>query len=217
MRCVPEGSAIARPLLVFRAVQGRPPTRHDERAIHNSRRKLARFGTAISLAFGITVLLSLTAGTAANHEDEDAAVEAPPLVCDAGTASTAEPATHGDARRCWPVASILAAIGAVESSNRGCVPDGDHRRAIGPFQIHGSYWRDAVAADPTIGGTYQDCRRRDYALRIVAAYLQHYAPDAFAAGDAETLARVHNGGPSGHRRPTTLGFWRRVCSRLAGD
>ncbi|HEX5050167.1 MAG TPA: hypothetical protein VFZ65_00215 [Planctomycetota bacterium] len=117
-------------------------------------------------------------------------------------------------RRCWPSEQVLDAIRFVESSHRDAVPDGDDGRAIGPFQIHREYWQDALKAEPSLGGSYQDCRRRDYAERIVAAYMRRWVPDAWAAGDAEVLARVHNGGPKGAQNPATLGYWARVRERL---
>jgi hypothetical protein len=117
-------------------------------------------------------------------------------------------------RPTWPREQILLAIRLVESGGRDAVPDGDDGRAIGPYQIHEAYWRDAVQADPTLGGSYQDCRRRDYAERVIAAYMQRWAADAWASGDAETIARVHNGGPDGARKDSTLRYWERVRARL---
>ena len=119
-----------------------------------------------------------------------------------------------DGRRTWPQSEILAAIRYVESSDRDDVDDGDGGKAIGPFQIHLVYWQDAQRAQPTIGGTYQDCRQRAYAERIVRAYMRHHAADAWANGEAEVIARIHNGGPAGHRKDATLGYWRRVRARL---
>ena len=122
---------------------------------------------------------------------------------------------HGHAhQRYWPRAEILSAIRFVESSNHPSPPDGDQGRAIGPFQIHPAYWMDALAAQPEIGGDYQDCRTLDYARRIVAAYIQRYAPTAWRKGDAEVIARVHNGGPNGAELPGTLGYWELVRRRL---
>jgi hypothetical protein len=117
-------------------------------------------------------------------------------------------------RRHWPRTDILDAIRFVESSHRDDVPDGDGGRAIGPFQIHHVYWQDALRAEPQLGGGYQDCRRRDYAERVVGAYMRKWAADAWTAGDAEVIARVHNGGPRGHESPATLGYWQRVRARL---
>ena len=92
--------------------------------------------------------------------------------------------------------------------------DGDGGLAIGPYQIHEVYWRDAVRSDPALGGTYQDCRRRAYAEKVVAAYMRLHVPDAWARGDGETIARVHNGGPRGADKNATLGYWQRVRARL---
>lgn len=121
---------------------------------------------------------------------------------------------HGGERTTWPLREILDAIRFVESSNRDDVPDGDDGRAIGPYQIHEVYWRDAIAAEPSLGGNYQECRRRDYAERVIAAYMRRHARAAFEQGQAETLARTHNGGPRGPQNPATEAYWRRVRARL---
>jgi hypothetical protein len=114
----------------------------------------------------------------------------------------------------WPRRAILDAIRFVESSDRPDPPDGDGGRAIGPYQIHEVYWKDAVAFDPGLGGSYQQCRERAYAERVVDAYMRRHASTAWAAGDAETIARVHNGGPRGATKDSTLGYWSKVRARL---
>ena len=116
--------------------------------------------------------------------------------------------------RSWPVREILDAIRLVESGGMDNPPDGDGGRAIGPYQIHFVYWLDAQGGNATLGGTYEDCRDRAYAEKVIAAYMARYAPDAWDRGDAETIARVHNGGPMGPQKDATLGYWRRVQSRL---
>lgn len=120
----------------------------------------------------------------------------------------------GSGRERWPRRDILDAIRFVESSGRDDVKDGDGGLAIGPYQIHEVYWRDAVAAEPSLGGRYQDCRNRDYAERVIAAYMRRHASSAWERGVAETLARIHNGGPRGDDNPATIGYWRRVRARL---
>lgn len=120
----------------------------------------------------------------------------------------------GGEREVWPLREILDAIRFVESSNRDVVPDGDGGKAIGPYQIHEVYWRDAIAWDPTLGGDYQDCRRRDYAERVIEAYMRRHARAAWEAGDAEVVARIHNGGPRGAQNPATEPYWQRVRARL---
>lgn len=117
-------------------------------------------------------------------------------------------------RETWPHRQILDAIRFVESSDRDDVPDGDGGRAIGPYQIHRVYWQDAVEFEPELGGTYEDCRRRDYAERVIAAYMRRWAPGAWRAGDAEVIARLHNGGPRGDVEAATERYWQRVRARL---
>jgi hypothetical protein len=114
---------------------------------------------------------------------------------------------------------VLDAILQVESSGRDDVPDGDGGLAIGPYQIHEIYWRDAVAAAPRLGPehghSYQDCRGRAYAEQVVRAYMRRWIPDAWRRGEAETIARTHNGGPLGARKESTRRYWERVRRRLA--
>jgi len=110
----------------------------------------------------------------------------------------------------YPRGVILAALRQVETSGRENSPDGDGGLAIGPYQIHEAYWRDAVEFAPAIGGGYQDCRQREYAEKIIEAFMTRWVPRPWAEGDAEVIARVHNGGPTGFRNEATLGYWRRV-------
>lgn len=119
-----------------------------------------------------------------------------------------------DGRATWPRRQILDAIRFVESGDRDDAADGDDGKAIGPYQIHRVYWEDALRAQPSLGGDYQDCRSRAYAERVIAAYMQRWVPEAWHDGDAEILARVHNGGPTGPDKQATLRYWERVRARL---
>jgi hypothetical protein len=47
------------------------------------------------------------------------------------------------------------------------------------------------------------------------AYFARYAPKALEMKDWETLARVHNGGPKGHTKKATLGYWAKVQKEMA--
>ena len=109
-------------------------------------------------------------------------------------------------------AAVLDAIKAVETG--GCADPnaatGDNGRAIGAFQIHKCYWQDAVEYDKTIGGCYADCRNEAYARRIVVAYLSRYC----RVWTAETVSRIHNGGPKGASRAATLAYWHKVENAL---
>lgn len=120
----------------------------------------------------------------------------------------------GAPRSTWSRREILDAIRMVESGGRSAPPDGDQGLAIGPYQIHLVYWLDAKGGDPGLGGSYEDCRDLGYAEQVVAAYMQRHAKAAWTAGRAETIARVHNGGPRGADSPATLRYWRRVRAHL---
>ena len=116
----------------------------------------------------------------------------------------------------WPRRQVLDAIRWVESRDR---PDAEvrvERGCVAPVDLVDLVRadREAVVAVGDLGGTYQDCRRRGYAERVVDAYMRRHAPEAWAAGDGQRIARVHNGGPRGHEKEATVGYWRRVRSRL---
>lgn len=100
-----------------------------------------------------------------------------------------------------PPESFWRALHLVETGGRRGAILGDGGKALGPLQIHRGYHADA-----RIGGDYSRCADLDYSKRVVSAYLKRYAPDAWAKGDVETLARIHNGGPTGHRKTATLGY-----------
>ena len=110
---------------------------------------------------------------------------------------------------------LLNAIRMVESNgNDNAV--GDNGNAIGPYQIWRAYWKDAVEFDPSIGGKYEDCFNRDYAERIVNAYMDRYAVERRLGRTPtmEDIARIHNGGPNGHRKAATVAYWEKVLDRL---
>lgn len=103
-------------------------------------------------------------------------------------------------------ATLLAAIRQVESGGNDRAV-GDNGKAIGPYQIHEVYWRDAVDFDKNIGGTYKDCYDPAYAEKIVRAYMRRYAPKN---SSDEVFARIHNGGPKGAERKPTKPYWAKV-------
>ena len=107
--------------------------------------------------------------------------------------------------------ALLDAIRFVESGDRVNVPDGDGGRAIGPYQIWRAYWLDACEYDPSLKHRrYEDCRDPEYARRVVIAYMSRYG----RGKSAEELARIHNGGPRGHRKSATVEYWAKVEKRL---
>ena len=123
------------------------------------------------------------------------------------------------------MADIMRAIHMVESGGRKTnVPNGDRGAAIGPYQIHRVYWLDAIEHDRRTDGLfdiargrYEDCRDYAYAYRVVMAYMHRYAKRAIDEGNWEVIARVHNGGPQGHKKAATLPYWERVKKHLANN
>ena len=89
----------------------------------------------------------------------------------------------------------LAAIRMVESGNDPSAV-GDGGRAIGCYQVWESYWKDAVQFSG-LGGNYRDCFKRDYADRVVRAYMKRYCTEKRLGRKPtwEDIARMHNGGP----------------------
>ena len=112
------------------------------------------------------------------------------------------------------LAVILYAIMMVESGGDMHVGPGDELRAIGPFQIH-----EAYLADSGLDYTHDEMTDALKAADVVRAYMRRYATeDRRPAGmsRAEFVARIHNGGPRGFERASTLGYWRKVRAVLRG-
>ncbi len=106
---------------------------------------------------------------------------------------------------------LLDAIRQVETGGCRSVSEmvGDDGRSLGPYQIQEPYWRDSG-----IPGRYGDVRHRAYAETVMLAYWKRHCPNALARGDYRTLARIHNGGPTGDRRAQTLRYWQKVSREL---
>ena len=104
-----------------------------------------------------------------------------------------------------PPESFWRALHLVETSGRQGPILGDNGRSLGPLQISRAYFTDSRVA-----GTYEQVVDLPFARRVVSAYLQRYAPAAWAAGDVETLARIHNGGPRGDKKQATINYAAKV-------
>lgn len=101
---------------------------------------------------------------------------------------------------------FLLALRLQESGDATNPPDGDDGRAIGPYQIHREYFEDAAV--PNLA--YEDCRLQGIGEIVIGAYMRRYCPEAWERGDWETVARIHNGGPRGAQKSSTLKYWRDV-------
>lgn len=109
---------------------------------------------------------------------------------------------------------LLDAMVQVESGGRLDLV-GDNGKAIGPLQIHRIYWVDAVSYDKTLAppdGKYEDCKRLEYAEKVVVAYWNCYASKN---ASWEELARIHNGGPKGLGKKATQEYWDKVNKEMS--
>jgi Destabilase len=106
---------------------------------------------------------------------------------------------------------VFEAIRSVETGGMAQPRDavGDVGRSIGPYQISRAYW-----ADSGVRGDWKWCKDRAYAEAVVLAFWKRYCPEALRRGDIETLVRVHNGGPQGHRKAATLPYWKKIQVRV---
>lgn len=106
---------------------------------------------------------------------------------------------------------VLEAIAIVESNaNDRAVGDGG--KARGRYQI----WACYVADVNRIAGTsytHSDAHDPDKARKMVEIYLTHYGEiyqrRTRRSPSVEVLCRIHNGGPSGWRKESTLPYWGR--------
>ena len=107
------------------------------------------------------------------------------------------------------LALLVSAMISVESSGND-LAQGDHGQAIGPLQIHRAYVEDV---NDRFGTHYRWERmtNRTEAVAVFTRYVRLYAP---RNATAEQIARIHNGGPDGHRQPETLTYWRKVRAQL---
>jgi len=99
---------------------------------------------------------------------------------------------------------LLDAIAEIESKNKPCAI-GDGGKAIGAYQIHRSYWRDGTRF-LNVNWDYSLAFDSVKSRMVVKAYLLHY-------GKGKTLfdmARIHNGGPNGLNKNSTLAYARKI-------
>ena len=121
----------------------------------------------------------------------------------------------GFSKKNYSDAELIKAIHKVESSGRidkkivGDIEKGK-AKAIGPLQIHYANWKDATDFDKSIGGKYSDCYNLEYSKKIFVAYMSRYAKGK----DAETKARIWNGGIAGADKGSTKKYWTKVKANL---
>ena len=92
-----------------------------------------------------------------------------------------------------PPEKFWGALHQIETGGALGAIKGDYGSALGSYQIHMAYFIDSG-----VKGDYSQCADLAFSRKVVTAYLQRYAPKAWAAGESgcEVLFRTHNGGPA---------------------
>jgi len=106
--------------------------------------------------------------------------------------------------------ALLAALIAVESGGNNKAI-GDQGRSIGCLQITEACVRDVNRIYGTTFKWPDDCFNRYLSQRICTLYLAHYGGEK--ATD-QTLARIWNSGPNGHKKAVSLKYWRKIKRHL---
>lgn len=104
-------------------------------------------------------------------------------------------------------ATLLAALIAVESGGRDQAIGDRHlsQPAVGALQIRQPVLDDVNRIVRT-NWTIMQMTNRTLAIRVADTYLQHYGKGR----SLHDLARIWNGGPNGHLRPSTLSYLRKI-------
>ncbi len=109
--------------------------------------------------------------------------------------------------------NLLDTIETVESGGN-VRAIGDNGRSKGPYQIQRAYWADACGKGKVKWDYETWVWNRSKSRQVIRWYWERYCPQAYRIADLETLARVHNGGPTGARKATTIPYWNKVKGKL---
>lgn len=107
---------------------------------------------------------------------------------------------------------LLRAIAKVESSNK-VYAIGDNGKALGLYQLHKVYIED-VNRFSTKKYKHTDAFDAKISREIVRQYLTKYGKQyemkEKKKATYEVLARIHNGGPDGYKKTSTISYWKKV-------
>jgi hypothetical protein len=104
---------------------------------------------------------------------------------------------------------FFAALAKVESSGNAKAVN-KKETALGIYQIRPAYFKDA-----NVKGNHEQVFNPIFARRVCEAYFKRYAPEAYAKGDFESLARLHNNGPSWAKsKSKTNEYWSKIQKNL---
>lgn len=109
---------------------------------------------------------------------------------------------------------LILAIIAVESNGDDSAR-GDNGNAYGCLQIWQSYLTDANEFAGT-NYIHDDMDDRQKSIAVFTSYMQRYATEKRLGRipTAEDIARIHNGGLNGYKKPSTEKYWLKVQAEL---
>jgi len=104
---------------------------------------------------------------------------------------------------------FFAALAKVESSGNSKAVN-KKETALGIYQIRPAYFQDSK-----VKGNHEQVFDPVFARRVCEAYFKKYEKKAFDNGDFETLARLHNNGPSWAKsKSKTNQYWNKIQKNL---
>ncbi len=128
---------------------------------------------------------------------------------------------NGLERKLVRFGDLLDAIEIVESGG-DCNAVGDNGRAVGAYQIHLCYMKDADGERMYKRGKYfdhfepDDRYDRAKSREMIRLYMSRYATYGRLGREPtlEDMARIHNGGLNGWKRESTKPYWEKVKKYL---
>lgn len=111
---------------------------------------------------------------------------------------------------------VYDAIKEVES--RGdCKAIGDNGKAVGAYQIHEIYVKDAnriSGKSYTLEDRYDEKKSLEMVKIVTTYYGNYYKKKTGKEVTPEIIARIHNGGALGWDKSSTISYWNKVKSKL---
>ena len=111
---------------------------------------------------------------------------------------------------------VYDAIKEVESGG-DCKAIGDNGKAVGAYQIHETYVKDAnriSGKSYTLEDRYDEKKSLEIVKIVTTYYGNYYKKKTGKEVTPEIIARIHNGGASGWNKSSTISYWNKVKSKL---
>lgn len=111
---------------------------------------------------------------------------------------------------------VYDAIKEVESGG-DCKAIGDNGKAVGAYQLHEIYVKDANRISGkryTLEDRYDEKKSLEMVKIVTTYYGNYYKKKTGKEVTPEIIARIHNGGASGWNKSSTISYWDKVKSKL---